>query len=102
MNCPFDAAELQVVRRQGVEIDWCPQCKGVWLERGELDKLIDLNTEATERYAAAPDRDDRDYRDRDDRYERPRENSREYATQPGHYPPRKKKKGFLSEMFEFD
>jgi Zn-finger nucleic acid-binding protein len=39
--CPFDASTLQVVNRSGVEIDWCPSCKGVWLERGELDKLID-------------------------------------------------------------
>jgi Zn-finger nucleic acid-binding protein len=39
--CPFDATTLQVVNRSGVEIDWCPSCKGVWLERGELDKLID-------------------------------------------------------------
>ncbi len=41
MQCPFDATTLQVVNRSGVEIDWCPSCKGVWLERGELDKLID-------------------------------------------------------------
>ena len=41
MLCPFDATTLQVVNRSGVEIDWCPSCKGVWLERGELDKLID-------------------------------------------------------------
>ncbi|MEZ5407870.1 MAG: zf-TFIIB domain-containing protein [Acidimicrobiales bacterium] len=44
MQCPFDATELTVVNRSGIEIDWCPSCKGVWLERGELDKLIDLAT----------------------------------------------------------
>jgi Zn-finger nucleic acid-binding protein len=91
MNCPFDGTALQPVKRQGVEIDLCPQCKGVWLERGELDKLIDLNSEATARY---------DERDRDDRYERPRDYSREYAHQQGHRP--KKRKGFLSEMFDSD
>jgi Zn-finger nucleic acid-binding protein len=41
MHCPFDGTDLQVVNRSGIEIDWCPSCKGVWLERGELDKLID-------------------------------------------------------------
>jgi len=41
MLCPFDATALQVVNRSGVEIEWCPSCRGVWLERGELDKLID-------------------------------------------------------------
>jgi uncharacterized protein len=91
MNCPFDGAALEAVRRQGVEIDWCPQCKGVWLERGELDKLIDLNSEATASYREP---------DREERYERPREYSREYAQQPGHRP--KKRRGFLGEMFDFD
>ncbi len=47
MQCPFDATELTVVNRSGVEIDWCPSCKGVWLERGELDKLIDLAASPT-------------------------------------------------------
>lgn len=41
MDCPFDATQLRVIDRHGVEIDWCPTCKGVWLERGELDKLLD-------------------------------------------------------------
>jgi uncharacterized protein len=53
VNCPFDATPLQVVNRSGVEIDWCPSCKGVWLERGELDKLIDLATNVA-MPAAAP------------------------------------------------
>jgi Zn-finger nucleic acid-binding protein len=91
MNCPFDGTALEQVKRQGVEIDWCPQCKGVWLERGELDKLIDLNSEAIGRHEEP---------ERGDRYERPRENSPERAYQQGHRP--KKRKGFLSEMFDFD
>jgi len=91
MNCPFDGTALQPVKRQGVEIDLCPQCKGVWLERGELDKLIDLNSEAMARYQEP---------DRNDRYERQREHAPDYAYQQGHRP--KKRKGFLSEMFDFD
>ena len=38
-NCPDTA--LQMTDRQGIEIDYCPQCRGVWLDRGELDKLIE-------------------------------------------------------------
>jgi len=53
MQCPFDASELTVVNRSGVEIDWCPSCKGVWLERGELDKLIDLAAGGAEPRAVA-------------------------------------------------
>ena len=41
MNCPNDNTQLLLSERQGVEIDYCPQCRGVWLDRGELDKLID-------------------------------------------------------------
>lgn len=41
MNCPIDGTELRVVERQGVDIDYCPRCRGVWLDRGELEKLIE-------------------------------------------------------------
>ena len=41
MKCPLDGAELVMSERQGVEIDYCPQCRGVWLDRGELDKILE-------------------------------------------------------------
>ena len=41
MQCPQDQTVLQMTDRQGVEIDYCPTCRGVWLDRGELDKIID-------------------------------------------------------------
>lgn len=41
MKCPVDQAELVMSERQGVEIDYCPTCRGVWLDRGELDKILD-------------------------------------------------------------
>jgi Zn-finger nucleic acid-binding protein len=88
MLCPIDGSTLLLSERQGIEIDYCPQCRGVWLDRGELDKLIDRSDD---------DDDDRDRRDvyrRDDDYRR----DREYA--PSQYRP-KKKKGFLSDIFEF-
>jgi Zn-finger nucleic acid-binding protein len=80
MQCPVDAATLLMTERQGVEIDYCPQCRGVWLDRGELDKL--LERAETDGY------DD----ERDRRPMRPERDS---------YPPKKKKR-WLSEMFEFD
>ena len=40
-KCPIDQTNLQVMERQGIEIDHCPECRGVWLDRGELDKLIE-------------------------------------------------------------
>lgn len=41
MKCPIDGAELVMSERQGIEIDYCPSCRGVWLDRGELDKIIE-------------------------------------------------------------
>ncbi|MCW5944078.1 MAG: zf-TFIIB domain-containing protein [Fimbriimonadaceae bacterium] len=41
MNCPTCRVSLKIAERQGIEIDYCPECRGVWLDRGELDKLIE-------------------------------------------------------------
>ncbi len=51
MSCPVCRVPLVMSERQGVEIDYCPQCRGVWLDRGELDKIIERNAQD---YAAAP------------------------------------------------
>ena len=97
MNCPIDGDTLMMSERQGVEIDYCPRCRGVWLDRGELDKLL-----------AAVDRDDEDRyrrddrRDRDDRSDRDRERDDRGRPHVGGFgdPRKRKKKSFLSEMFE--
>ena len=44
MGCPACGVSLDISDRQGVEIDHCPSCRGVWLDRGELDKIIELTT----------------------------------------------------------
>uniref|UniRef100_Q3ARG9 Transcription factor zinc-finger domain-containing protein n=1 Tax=Chlorobium chlorochromatii (strain CaD3) TaxID=340177 RepID=Q3ARG9_CHLCH len=41
MKCPACHTELLLAERQGIEIDYCPSCRGVWLDRGELDKIIE-------------------------------------------------------------
>lgn len=46
MNCPVcKETSLVISERQGVEIDYCPKCRGVWLDRGELDKIIERSNE---------------------------------------------------------
>lgn len=46
MNCPVcKDASLVMSERQGIEIDYCPKCRGVWLDRGELDKIIERSTQ---------------------------------------------------------
>jgi Zn-finger nucleic acid-binding protein len=49
MKCPVDSNELTISDRQGVEIDFCPQCRGVWLDRGELDKIIERSANFDDR-----------------------------------------------------
>jgi Zn-finger nucleic acid-binding protein len=83
MQCPNCHVDLTLSERQGVEIDYCPRCRGVWLDRGELDKIVERSD--------AYDRDDDD-RDRD------RERHREvFRGQPPHY---QKKKSFWHELFD--
>ncbi len=41
MKCPIDGSDLVMTERQGIEIDYCPKCRGIWLDRGELDKIIE-------------------------------------------------------------
>jgi len=93
MNCPVcSTVNLVMSERQGIEIDYCPQCRGVWLDRGELDKIID-------RSAVGPSgqRTDQETRSRD------HERSERYPDQyrEGQYK-KKKREGFLSDLFDFD
>ena len=81
MQCPIDGAKLVLAERSGVEIDYCPECRGVWLDRGELDKIIDRAAPETR----APQRSD----DRSDDRRDPHGN------------PRKKRDSFLGELFDF-
>ena len=72
--CPNDNASMTQVGRGGVEFDMCPVCRGVWLDRGELEKLMEAGNGAPEpppyrdapRAYPAPDRDSYRPRDRDD------------------------------------
>ena len=56
MPCPVCKVPLVMSDRQGVEIDYCPQCRGVWLDRGELDKIIERSAQEAplQAPAAAP------------------------------------------------
>jgi Zn-finger nucleic acid-binding protein len=94
--------------RQGIEIDYCPKCRGVWLDRGELDKLIERSTQY-EAGLRGRDRDDDDDDDDDRRkHDSPRHHSQPGYGQPGYgappYPPQqpyyKKRKSFWSELFD--
>ena len=100
MNCPVDGTLLTIADRSGIEIDWCPTCRGVWLDRGELDKIIDRTAgELGGGGGRSRDDDDRRYRDDDRRY---RDDDDRYRDDDDRYRGRKKKKGgMLGELFDF-
>ena len=105
MRCPVDNETLVMADRNGVEIDYCPKCRGVWLDRGELDKIIEKasgNLPAAAPIAAPPQqpvhlqqpqRNDRGYDDRG----RERRDDDDYRD--GYK--RKKRDSFLGELFDF-
>lgn len=113
MNCPVDGTPLQMTTREGVEIDYCPKCRGIWLDRGELDKLIErsLRVEQTGRAAldeSAP-KAKRDVVYEDDYDRRPQQQAAprqtyDYDDDDYRYNdknhPNKKRKGFLGEIFD--
>ena len=96
MKCPVDGETLVMADRSGVEVDYCPKCRGVWLDRGELDKIIDRAAGASTRPAAPqppvyqpePPRQTGGYRDRDDDRDEDR-------------PRGKRRESFLGDLFDF-
>jgi hypothetical protein len=114
MKCPNDGVELRMAERQGVEIDYCPECRGVWLDRGELDKIIDRVEQATTQPATppqgyqppiqpqAPYGNERYRGDWDDDHERRKDPRYGGYSDYGDYRHRKKRGGLLGELFDFD
>lgn len=92
MNCPVcKETNLVISERQGVEIDYCPKCRGVWLDRGELDKIIDRSNEIydNEKYQSF---NDKPYNDRKNYYDKKFDDD---------YYKKHKRKSFLSDLFDF-
>ncbi len=131
MKCPVcENTNLLMSERQGIEIDYCPQCRGVWLDRGELDKIIERSgvaapATATDGRAAVPATapvyptqaipqqpvQQQHHQQHQQSYPQPTQHySSQHKHQSSHtYPQhhhgghyKKKKEGFLSDLFDFD
>jgi Zn-finger nucleic acid-binding protein len=95
MACPVDGTALVMSERSGIEIDYCPSCRGVWLDRGELDKMIERNAASLAPEQSAPP---------------PQQQQQQapWGNQPQHAPyghgyhgkPYKRRKSFLEELFD--
>lgn len=88
MKCPTDGSVLTMSERSGIEIDYCPQCRGVWLDRGELDKIIDRAGPGGSAPTTAPAH-------HDDRFDRDRP-----GHEARHTSRRRKKENWLAELFD--
>lgn len=98
MNCPIDGTPLLMTERQGIEIDYCPQCRGVWLDRGELDKLIERSLQV-ERAVSQPLPDETTYPEKRKRESGDYEAMRRYDDDDDDY--RKRRRGgFLGDIFD--
>jgi len=96
MACPVDGAALVMSERSGIEIDYCPTCRGVWLDRGELDKIIERNagSQAPQQPAPPP------------QPAHPQQQGGPWSAQPDQYghgyghKPYKRRKSFLEDLFD--
>ena len=95
MSCPVDGTALVMSERSGIEIDYCSACRGVWLDRGELDKIIERNAQQQQQSAAAPPP-----------QQAPQQGPWAGQPQQPHYDhgyrgkPYKRRKSFLEELFD--
>ncbi len=96
MNCPKCYEPLRISDRQGIEIDYCPDCRGVWLDKGELDKIIERSLQ----YKPPKD----DYRDRGDyrEYKRDDYKDKDYykKDKKDKYYKKKKAKHIIEDIFD--
>ncbi len=103
MRCPVDNETLVMADRNGVEIDYCPKCRGVWLDRGELDKIIE-RAAAAEAAVAQKDPEKDPARTAAQAYAEPRREdrrARDYDDEDNYRRPRKRRESFLSDLFDF-
>lgn len=94
MLCPVCKVDLVMSDRQGVEVDYCPKCRGVWLDRGELDKIM-------ERSAAYSPPPQGEYREPERHYGGDYRDERYRGGYSPHGYPRKRK-SWLSDILDFD
>ena len=99
MKCPNCEETLVMTERQGMEIDYCPKCRGVWLDKGELDKIIEKSTatESSQNLKHNEEKRGKQYDDDDDNVgffnRNPKNDNNEN--------PNQRKGGFLSNLFDF-
>lgn len=96
MDCPHCRVPLAITERQGIEVDYCPQCRGVWLDRGELDKIIER---AARQFDAPPPPQPAPPPPQSGGWGKPYRKDEHYGHHHGHK--HHKRKSFLDDLFDF-
>jgi Zn-finger nucleic acid-binding protein len=96
MKCPLCEVDLHMTERHGIEIDYCPKCRGVWLDRGELDKIIERANPAS--YEARETREP--HRDEPSRNEEHRSHD-EHSRDDHKHKKKKSPASLLGDLFDF-
>ena len=89
MLCPLCNVDLLLSEKQGIEIDYCPKCRGIWLDRGELDKLVEKSANVEDNFRQKERNTNTNYRD---------DNDDKYRSQGYN---KNKRKSFLGDLFDF-
>jgi len=97
MKCPVDGATLVISERSNIEIDHCPTCRGVWLDRGELDKIIERSEERQQPSRSSEP--SRSYSDRNDNSEQ--RHTSDYHGDGNKHHQKKKRESFIGDLFDF-
>lgn len=107
MPCPVCKVALVMSERQGVEIDYCPQCRGVWLDRGELDKILERSAAAEVPQAPPPPQSPQAPQQPAPQFHQPHGHQQPWGGQPyspysgyDKYGRPKRRKSFLEELFD--
>ena len=87
MLCPVCKVDLLLSEKQGIEIDYCPKCRGIWLDRGELDKIVEKSANIEDNFRQQ-ERSSNNYRDDDDKH-------KSYGYN------KNRRKSFLGDLFDF-
>ncbi len=89
MLCPVCKVDLLLSEKQGIEIDYCPKCRGIWLDRGELDKIVEKSANVEDNFRLKERNTNTNYRDDDDD---------KYRSQGYN---KNRRKSFLGDLFDF-
>ena len=101
MKCPVcKDVTLLMTEKKGIEIDYCPECRGIWLDRGELEKLVEKEQEYNKTNFEAPKHNDKDYEREEHSHHDYHQKYKDDYDNNYYHKKRRKKDSFMGEIFD--